>query len=204
MWVLHRSIVQGRSTLPRGSEPLTALTRADQCRCSPMGCCRTTRENSVRTLGEGGGGSSGTTKPAISFSIIAVSEPRTRPQSLKHQRSTLTRNDTVGEHSLIVISFSDMIHASSSNRDPSGHIRLSVDLRFADRDRPHDARWDRSARLGSVSLMTRLTSALGDRLPLTTGCNESGSVMNNTDEATREAKCAVIAWSSRRSEMQCK
>ncbi|GFZ43107.1 hypothetical protein JCM24511_00825 [Saitozyma sp. JCM 24511] len=47
------------------------------------------------------------------------------------------------DHPLIPDFFSDMIHASSSNRDPSGHIRLSVDLRFADRDRPHDARWDR-------------------------------------------------------------
>ena len=37
----------------------------------------------------------------------------------------------------------DMIHSSARNRDPQGRIRLSADLRFADRERDHDTRWDK-------------------------------------------------------------
>lgn len=42
----------------------------------------------------------------------------------------------------IVFHHSMMIHASGSNLDPQGRIRLSTDLRYGDRNHPYDARWD--------------------------------------------------------------
>ena len=36
----------------------------------------------------------------------------------------------------------DMIHASGRNVDPEMRIRLSADLRFADREAPYDERWN--------------------------------------------------------------
>jgi len=35
----------------------------------------------------------------------------------------------------------DTIHASGTNQDPENRIRLSADLRFADRAAPHETRW---------------------------------------------------------------
>lgn len=37
----------------------------------------------------------------------------------------------------------DMIHAGGVNRDPENRIRLSGDLRFADKDAPHEERWSK-------------------------------------------------------------
>lgn len=34
-----------------------------------------------------------------------------------------------------------MIHASGTNRDKNGRIRLATDLRFADKSKPYDTRW---------------------------------------------------------------
>lgn len=38
---------------------------------------------------------------------------------------------------------SDMIHAGGVNRDPGNRIRLSGDLRFADKDALHEERWSK-------------------------------------------------------------
>ena len=38
----------------------------------------------------------------------------------------------------------DTIHASGTNKDPEGRIRLSADLRFADKNGPHEDRWSKS------------------------------------------------------------
>lgn len=35
-----------------------------------------------------------------------------------------------------------MVHASAGDRDPEGKIRLSCDVRYADRLHEYDARWD--------------------------------------------------------------
>ena len=37
----------------------------------------------------------------------------------------------------------DMIHAGGVNMDPENRIRLSGDLRFADKDAPHEERWSK-------------------------------------------------------------
>lgn len=52
----------------------------------------------------------------------------------------------------------DMIHASGRNVDPSGKIRLSADLRFADRDAPYDHRWDKQVVTTSCLVLADLCS----------------------------------------------
>ncbi|WOO79103.1 uncharacterized protein LOC62_02G002639 [Vanrija pseudolonga] len=44
----------------------------------------------------------------------------------------------------VVFHHSFSIHASTTNRDPDGVIRLSADLRYADREHPYDGRWDQA------------------------------------------------------------
>ncbi|KXH51319.1 phytanoyl-CoA hydroxylase [Colletotrichum nymphaeae SA-01] len=43
----------------------------------------------------------------------------------------------------VVFHSAHMIHASTKNYDPEGRIRLGTDLRFVDKRRPWDTRWDK-------------------------------------------------------------
>ncbi|EQB47675.1 hypothetical protein CGLO_13143 [Colletotrichum gloeosporioides Cg-14] len=43
----------------------------------------------------------------------------------------------------VVFHTAHMIHASTKNFDPEGRIRLGTDLRFVDKSRPWDTRWDK-------------------------------------------------------------
>ncbi|KAJ4996370.1 hypothetical protein K4K48_008625 [Colletotrichum sp. SAR 10_66] len=43
----------------------------------------------------------------------------------------------------VVFHTAHMIHASTKNFDPEGRIRLGTDLRFVDKSRPWDKRWDK-------------------------------------------------------------
>ena len=57
-----------------------------------------------------------------------------------------------------------MIHASGANRDTSGRIRFSADLRFADRQQDHDSRWNQSVKTHTLTLFApnlELTSSRG-------------------------------------------
>ncbi|TDZ33940.1 hypothetical protein C8035_v000655 [Colletotrichum spinosum] len=42
----------------------------------------------------------------------------------------------------VVFHTAHMIHASTKNLDPEGRVRLGTDLRFVDKSRPWDTRWD--------------------------------------------------------------
>ena len=71
----------------------------------------------------GGSGSLETTKPATRSFMTAVRCP-------------------LSSRGRLADSGPDMIHASGANRDKDGRIRLSADLRFADKNLPHDKRWN--------------------------------------------------------------
>jgi phytanoyl-CoA hydroxylase len=79
-----------------------------------------TLPNSLSRWAEAENGWSATTKLETRYSTIAVCETRKK-----------------------VLLMKDMIHAGGVNRDPGNRIRLSGDLRFADKDAPHEERWSK-------------------------------------------------------------